>query len=205
MSTVSCPKNGVYNASAALADAVLVIATLVTGDNVVNLRVTMSCLALLCIHSMFAIAQARPLPTEKALDSALDQADTALKNYQRTLALLKDEPVIAATSHKDAEPLMVGGMAIILLRTKAVQAGTVDLMELATLFANIDAASLNAALSAGNLALKIPTAKLQDTDRIIKAANSLIEDTQQLQRANDAVWHLLEACTNSQPPLHLRR
>ena len=168
-----------------------------------NLNGRTCCIALLCFNSILTYAQKHSLPTQKALDSAVDMADVAVKNYQKTLNSLKDNPVVAATSHTDAQPVMVAGMAIILLRTKAAQDGTVDLLELATLFANVDAAALNASLTAVSLALKIPTVKLREADKLIESVNSLVAGTNQLKDAGDALWELLEACTSSQPPLRL--
>lgn len=151
------------------------------------------------------LARGQSLPTQKSLASAVDLADVALKNYQETLGLLKDEPVVAATSQTDAEPVMTGQMAIILLRTKAARDGTVDLLELGTLFANVDAATINAGLTAASLALKVPTVKLKDAGKLVNSGNALITSVTQLKAAGDAIWEVLEACLKPQLPLRLKK
>jgi hypothetical protein len=169
-----------------------------------NLGTKICCVLLVCTLPLLTHAQKPSLPTQRSLGSAVDLADTALKDYQKTLGLLKEEPLVAETSRTDAEPIMIGEMSIILLKTKASQDGTVDVLELAALAGNVDAAALNAALTAGTLGLKVSTVNLKQADKILNSANALIADAQQLRKASDALWELLEACLSSQPPLRLK-
>ena len=165
----------------------------------------MCCIALLCVYPLLTRAQEHSLPTQKSLESAVELADVALKNYQKTLGLLKDEPVVAATSHTDAEPIFTGEMAVILLRAKASHDATVDLLELVTLLTNVDGAATNAGLTAAAVALKIPTVNSKDADKFVRSSGALIFNVKQLREASDALWKVVEPCLDSQLPVRLKK
>ncbi len=97
---------------------------------------------------------------------------------------------------------MVGGMAIILLRTKLSQDETIDPLEIATLFANIDAVAINAALTAGSLLISKSS---PPNPKKSEAALAFIEDVQRLRQASDSLWQILESFLRSQKPWHVAR
>jgi hypothetical protein len=132
------------------------------------------------------------------LENAVTKAELSLKAYKQNLVKYADLSEVAATSKKDAEPILVGGMGVVLIKAKlALQPPTVDPFEITALFANIDACALNAALTAGSLK---PVSYLDGGDKISKdrfsrnleAANALVVNVQQLKESGDQLWTILE-------------
>ena len=91
-------------------------------------------------------------PTKGDVFSAIDLAGQALQHYRRTLDKYSTVPEVAATSQRDGEPILIGGMGVILLQTELSQGNGINPLELASLFANVDAATINASLTIGTLA-----------------------------------------------------
>jgi hypothetical protein len=170
-----------------------------------RLKATICCIALLCASPILTFAQQPSLP-QKSVESALTLAETALKNYQSTLGTLRAEPLVKATSDTDAEAIATGGMAIILIRADATKDGTFDLFELVALCGNVDAAGMNAALTAGSLLAKVPMVDPKEALTIAHSAATLAGNAQQLKEASDPLWDLLEkAMHNSKVRIRLTK
>lgn len=161
------------------------------------------CGILLCGNAIAAWSQSKTPqapPTKSAVLSAIDSADQSLKHYQQTLGSYRNLPEVATTIRQDSDPVTVGGMAIILLRTKLSQDETIDPLEIATLFANIDAVAINAALTAGSLLISKSS---PPNPKKSEAALAFIEDVQRLRQASDSLWQILESFLRSQKPWHV--
>jgi hypothetical protein len=135
-------------------------------------------------------------PTKAVVLSAIDRAERSLKNYQLTLGKFQNIQEVAATATTDSQPVLVGGMAVILLRSELSQGQDVNPLELATLFANVDAAAINAALTSGTLAVGADTGP--NGRKKLIAAKALIASVQELKDSSDRLWTILEAHLKSQ-------
>ena len=161
------------------------------------------CGILVCGSAIPSWSQDKPShapPDKQAVLSAIDSADQSLKHYQQTLGAYRNLPEVAITILQDSEPVMVGGMAVLLLRTKLSQDGTVDPLEMATLFANTDAVVINAAFTASSLLI---SKSMPKNPRKLEAALAFIADAQRLKETSDSLWHILESFLKSQKPWHV--
>ena len=163
-----------------------------------KLHLAVICTVMLCppFYAQATKETRQETPTKAAVLSAIDRAEQSLKNYQLTLGKFQGIQEVVATAETDSQPVLVGGMAVILLRSKLSQGQEVNPLELATLFANVDAAAINAALTSLSLAAHATPSK--SGARKAEAAKALIGNVQELKESSDQLWTILEAYLKSQ-------
>ena len=153
----------------------------------------------LCFAVSSAAAQkAGPPPSKLSALDAVARADKALHAYQQTQIAYKDLPPVAATFDADAEPVVIGGMALALVKAKLNgDKPILDGLALATAFANVDATTVNAALTTAALVTAHPQ-DMPDKERHVRAAQELADRVRELKEASDALWDVLEKYMSQQ-------
>ena len=158
-------------------------------------------LVLVILLSCFGFSQNTPAPRsadKAALQHGVGSAEQALKAYQRTLGKYADLSTVAATAANDAEPILAGGKGAILIRNHlSKHSATVDPSEITALLANIDAAAINAARTAGSLATDTLS---KDRLRKFAAANALTENVRQLRQSSAELRKVLGTYLQGREP-----
>lgn len=149
------------------------------------------------------------LPGKAETLDAVERADAALWAYRDTLLQYKDLPAVASTISNDREPILIGGLALVAVKTQLhAKPEKLDGTSLAVSFANVDAAATNASLTAGTAAMDaaVNGPRHRDTQRNLAVAGALIANTQKLKEASDRLWDVLEkylkvveSCGNQKP------
>jgi hypothetical protein len=157
--------------------------------------------AVVVAASVMMAAQTTGLPkpqySKAKLLSILDHTDQALRSYQRTLDAYGNLPLLEATAEKDGRVFLVAGRALVLVRTRlSRKPASVQPFELASLFANVDSAAINASLSA---AVLLSEAELTHNEREFKAAHELTDHVRTLSSCSDALWDVIEFHTKDEP------
>jgi hypothetical protein len=127
--------------------------------------------------------------------AAVGEADAALRAYKDTLLKYRGLPAVEATIGTDRDPILIGGLALVTVKGQlGMNPEKLDGTSLAIAFANVDAATVNASLTAGAAALNAATngPRHRDTGRNLAAATDLIANAQKLRDASDHLWNVLE-------------
>jgi hypothetical protein len=122
--------------------------------------------------------------------SAIDLARQSLKHCQLVLDTFNDVPEVAATSQIDSEPIALGIRSATLLRATLDRGQTIDALELAILFANVDAAAINAALMSETLVMSADSSSVGQTK--LRVARALLGNVGELKDSSDCLWAALE-------------
>jgi hypothetical protein len=132
-----------------------------------------------------------PEPTNSVIASAIDLAEKSLNHYQIVIDEISGLRGIAEIIPYDSGPVGLGVAAVNLLRRRLSRGERIDVLELATLFANVDAAAINAALASETLVIGADRGPNQDMR--LSAAEALLGNVQEFKESSDRLWVLLEA------------
>lgn len=135
------------------------------------------------------------LPGKSVTLAAVGEADAGLRAYKDTLLKYRGLPAVEATIGTDRDPILIGGLALVTVKDQlGMSPEKLDGTSLAIAFANVDAATVNASLTAGTAALNavINGQRHRDTKRNLAVATDLIANAQKLKEASDHLWNVLE-------------